>query len=425
MSYQKSIAYLYGLQKYGIKFGLAKISKLLSCLDNPHKKLSFIHIAGTNGKGSTASCLASVLSKAGYKVGLYTSPHLTSFTERIKIGNREISRKDVDRLTQLLINKANKIDSITFFEFVTAMALLYFAEKEVDLCILEVGMGGRLDATNVVSPIVSIITNISKEHEYYLGNTILEIAKEKAGIIKKKSSLITGATQANVLTLFRKRCHNLQTEFYRLGKDFALKIKNNNYSNYHGINFNLEAIKIGLLGDYQYNNAAIALAAIELLRMKNYHIGDKAIYRGLRDVYWPGRLEIVKKAPVVILDGAHNPAAMKSLRKALLKNFNFKKLILVLGIMKDKNIKGMVREIVTYANKVILCKPNTDRAASPTSLAGIIKGYHVKHYKIDDVKEATLYALSTAGQKDLICIAGSLFTVGEAREVFKKKSYIN
>lgn len=425
MSYQKSIAYLYGLQKYGIKFGLAKISKLLSCLDNPHKKLSFIHIAGTNGKGSTASCLASVLSKAGYKVGLYTSPHLTSFTERIKIGNREISRKDVDRLTQLLINKANKIDSITFFEFVTAMALLYFAEKEVDLCILEVGMGGRLDATNVVSPIVSIITNISKEHEYYLGNTILEIAKEKAGIIKKKSSLITGATQANVLTLFRKRCHNLQTEFYRLGKDFSLKIKNNNYSNYHGINFNLEDIKIGLLGDYQYNNAAIALAAIELLRMKNYHIVDKAIYRGLRDVYWPGRLEIVKKAPVVILDGAHNPVAMKSLRKALLKNFNFKKLILVLGIMEDKNIKGMVKEIVPYANKVILCKPNIDRAASPSILAGIIKGYNVKHYKIDDVKEATLYALSTARQKDLICIAGSLFTVGEARGVFKKKSYIN
>ena len=424
MSYQKSIAYLYGLQKFGIKFGLAKISKLLSCLDNPHKKLSFIHIAGTNGKGSTAACLASVLSKAGYRVGLYTSPHLTSFTERIKIGNHEISRKDVDRLTQLLINKARKIDSITFFEFVTAMALLYFAEKNVDLCILEVGMGGRLDATNVVSPIISIITNISKEHEYYLGNTILEIAREKAGIIKKKSSLITGATQANVLTLFRKRCHNLQTEFYCLGKDFSIKTRNN-YSSYHGINFNLEVIKIGLFGDFQYNNAAIALAAIELLRMKDYHIGDKAIYRGLKDVYWPGRLEIVKKAPVVILDGAHNPVAMKSLRKALIKNFNFEKLILILGIMEDKNIKGMLKEIVPYAHKVILCKPNMNRAASPTSLAGIIKVYNVKHYKVDDVKEAILYALSTASKKDLICVAGSLFTVGEAREVFKKKSCIN
>ena len=424
MSYHKSIAYLYGLQKFGIKFGLAKISKLLSCLDNPHKKLSTIHIAGTNGKGSTAACLASVLSKAGYKVGLYTSPHLTSFTERIKIGNKEISRKDVDRLTQLLINKARKIDSITFFEFVTAMALLYFAEKKVDLCILEVGMGGRLDATNVVAPIISIITNISKEHEYYLGNTLLEIAREKAGIIKKKSSLITGATQANVLTLFRKKCHNLQTEFYRLGKDFSIKT-GKNHSNYHGINYNLEDIKIGLLGDYQYNNTAIALAAVELLKMKDYHIRDSAIYRGLRDVCWPGRLEVVKNSPVVILDGAHNPVAMKSLRKALLKNFNFKKLVLILGIMEDKNIKGMVKEIVPYVHKVVLCKPNMDRAASPTSLAGIIEGYNVKHCKIDDVKEATLYALSTAGQKDLICVAGSLFTVGEAREVFKKKSYIN
>jgi len=424
MSYQKSIAYLYGLQKFGIKFGLAKISKLLSCLDNPHKKLSFIHIAGTNGKGSTAACLASVLSKAGYKVGLYTSPHLASFTERIKIGNREISRKDVDRLTQLLINNARKIDSITFFEFVTAMALLYFAEKKVDLCILEVGMGGRLDATNVVAPIISIITNISKEHEYYLGNTLLEIAREKAGIIKKKSSLITGATQANVLTLFRKKCHNLQTEFYRLGKDFSIKT-GKNHSNYHGINYKLKDIKIGLLGDYQYNNTAIALAAVELLRMKNYHIGDSAIYRGLKDVYWPGRLEVVKNSPVVILDGAHNPVAMKSLRRALLKNFNFKKLVLILGIMEDKNIKGMVKEIVPYAHKVVLCKPNMDRAASPTSLAGIIKGYNVNQCKIDDVNVATLYALSTASQKDLICVAGSLFTVGEAREVFKKKSHNN
>ena len=421
MSYQQSITYLYGLQKFGIKFGLAKISKLLSSIDNPHKKLSSIHIAGTNGKGSTASCLASVLSKAGYQVGLYTSPHLSSFTERIKIGNHEISRKDVDRLTQLLINKANQIDSITFFEFVTAMALLYFAEKKVDLCILEVGMGGRLDATNVVSPVVSIITNISKEHEYYLGNTLLEIAHEKAGIIKQKSSLITGATQASVLTLFRKRCRHLKTDFYRLEKDFSIQLRNKQFD-YHGIHDNLEDIKIGLLGDYQYNNAALALAAVELLRTKHYHIEKEAIYRGLSDVIWPGRLEMVKRSPLVILDGAHNPVAMNSLRKALIKNFRFRNLVLVLGIMEDKNIRAMVKEIVPYAHKVILCKPNMDRAASPATIAEIIKGYHVKHNAIDDVKEAIQHALSTASTDDLICVTGSLFTVGDARKVFKKTS---
>ena len=251
MSYQKSIAYLYGLQKFGIKFGLAKISKLLSNLDSPHKNLLSIHIAGTNGKGSTAACLASVLSKAGYRVGLYTSPHLNRFTERIKIGNREISKKDVDRLTHLLMNKSKQIDSITYFEIVTAMALLYFAEKKVDLCILEVGMGGRLDATNVVTPLISIITNISREHEYFLGNTLLKIANEKAGIIKKRSSLITGATQASVLTLFRKRCHHLKTDFYRFGKDFSIQLKNN-HLDYHGIDGNIAALRVGLLGDYQY-----------------------------------------------------------------------------------------------------------------------------------------------------------------------------
>lgn len=424
MSYQQSIAYLYGLQKFGIKFGLAKISSLLSSLDNPHKTLSCIHIAGTNGKGSTAACLASVLSKAGYKAGLYTSPHLKRFTERIKIGNREISRNDVDRLTRLLRKKANKIDSITFFELVTAMAMLYFAEKKVDGCILEVGMGGRLDATNVVTPILSIITNISKEHEYYLGDTLLKIANEKAGIIKKNSSLITGATQPSVLTLFRKRCHRLQTKFYRLGKDFSIH-RRDNHSDYHGITGNLDSVKIGLLGDYQYNNAAIALAAIELLRTKNYRIDNAAIYRGLNDVTWPGRLEVVMPSPLVILDGAHNPDAMKNLKEALIKNFNFRKLVLILGIMDDKNIQGMAREIVPHAHRVILCRPHMDRAASPARLAKIINGYHVNHCAIDDVKEATRHALSTASPNDLICITGSLFTVGEARDVFKKMPYIS
>lgn len=424
MSYQQSIAYLYGLQKFGIKFGLSKISALLASLDNPHKKLSCVHVGGTNGKGSTAACLASILSNAGYTVGLYTSPHLSRFTERIKIGRREISRNDVDRLTRLLIQKTARIDSITYFEFVTAMAMLYFVEKKVDVCILEVGMGGRLDATNVVTPMLSIITNISKEHEYYLGNTLHKIAYEKAGIIKKKRPLITGATQASVLTHFRKRCHTLQTECYSLGKDFSIQIRNS-YSDYHGIHGNLDSVKIGLLGDYQYNNAAMAVAAVELLRTKHYRINDGAIYRGLIDVTWPGRLEVVMSAPLVVVDGAHNPDAMKHLKEALMKNFNFKKLVLILGIMEDKNIRGMAKEIVPHADRVILCRPHMDRAASPARLANIIKGYQANHCMIDDVKEATRHALSTVGPNDLICVTGSLFTVGEAREVFNMKPYIH
>ena len=425
MTYQKSISYLYGLQKFGIKFGLTNISNLLASIKNPQRNAPCIHIAGTNGKGSTAAFLASILSKAGYKVGLYTSPHLTSFTERIKINNHEISKKDVIRLTTLLSNKAEKIDSITYFEFVTAMALLYFSEQKVDLCILEVGMGGRLDATNVVSPLVSVITNISKEHEYYLGHSLLKIAHEKAGIIKKKSVLITGATQTKVLTLFKKRCKTLQTRFYRLGKDFSLKTIKQNYLSYRGMKYKLNGIKIALLGDHQQNNAALALAAIDILRGKGYHIGDKALYQGLRNVYWPGRLEIVKNFPLVILDGAHNPVAMKNLKKALLKYFNFKKLILLLGIMEDKNIKAMMKEIVPCAHKVILCKPNMDRAASTHTLARDIQDWKVKYHQIKDVRQATIYALTIAHPNDLICVTGSLFTVGEARTIFLNTQTVN
>ncbi len=223
MSYQKSTTYLFGLQKFGIKLGLTNITNLLAILGNPHKEIPCIHVAGTNGKGSTSAVLSSILSKAGYKVGLYTSPHLASFTERIRINNRKIRKNDVRRLTELLRNKAEHIESITFFEIVTAMALLYFKEQQVDLSILEVGMGGRLDATNIVSPLISIITNISKEHEYYLGNTIMKIANEKAGIIKKGSDLITGATQSKVLSLFKSRCTTLQGRCYQLGKDFYIK----------------------------------------------------------------------------------------------------------------------------------------------------------------------------------------------------------
>jgi len=418
MTYQKSIAYLYGLQKFGIKFGLTNISHLLASLNNPQRNVRCIHIAGTNGKGSTAAFLASILSKGGYKVGLYSSPHLTSFTERIKINNHEISKKDVTRLTILLRNKARKIDRITFFEFVTAMALQYFSEQKVDLSILEVGMGGRLDATNVVSPLISIITNISKEHEYYLGHSTLEIANEKAGIIKKKSVLITGATQTEVLFLFKERCQTLHTQFYQLGRDFFLKTIKQGHLNYRGIKFNLEGIKIGLLGNHQLNNAAIALAAVEILRSKRYHIGDKAIYQGLSKVNWPGRLEIVKNSPLVILDGAHNPAAIKNLKKTLLKYFEYKKLILILGIMEDKDIKGMMKEIVPFAYKVILCKPHMDRAASIHTLSSVIQDWKVKYHQIEEVKQATIYALSKARPNDLICVTGSLFTVGEARRIF-------
>jgi dihydrofolate synthase/folylpolyglutamate synthase len=321
--------------------------------------------------------------------------------------------------------KAENIESITFFEIVTAMALLYFKEQQVDLSILEVGMGGRLDATNIVSPLISIITNISKEHEYYLGNTIMKIANEKAGIIKKGSVLITGATQSKVLSLFNARCTTLQTRCYQLGNDFYFKTTPGGSLNYHGIAHNHNGLKIGLLGNYQLNNAAIALAAVELLIERGYQAGNAAIRQGIAKVSWPGRCEIVNKSPLVVLDGAHNPVAMKNLKQSLVNNFDFKKVILILGVMEDKNIKGMLREILPLVHQVILCKPHMDRAASTKMLAEIVKDFKVNCKHIEDVKKATLYTLSTAHQNDLICITGSLFTGGEARKIFKRGSYTN
>ena len=423
MSYQKSIAYLYGLQKFGIKFGLENISRLLALLDNPHHGQTFIHIAGTNGKGSTAAFLAAILTQAGYKTGLYTSPHLISFTERIRINGRHITKKDVVRLTDSIKRQSATIENLTYFEFVTAMALLYFKENRVDFSLLEVGMGGRLDATNVVRPLISIITNISNEHAFYLGNTLEKIANEKAGIIKKNSVLVTGATQPTVISVFKKRCNLLNSTCYQLGRDFTCTSYQKATCNYHGLKHNLTNIRLGLRGDYQAHNAALALAAVEILRDKHYPIEQKALADGLRKVSWPGRLEAVSSAPLVILDGAHNPAAMKNLKKALFNEFEFKHLLLVLGMMEDKEIGKMMRALVPSAHQVVLCKPRMDRAATTQALATTIKDVPVKCHHIDDVKNATRYALTLAQPGDLICVTGSLFTVGEARVLFAKKQH--
>ena len=422
MNYSQSIAYLYGLQKFGIKLGLHTIRKLLRSIDDPHKKFPAVHIAGTNGKGSTAAFLASVLTASGYKTGLYTSPHLSSFTERIKVNNRSISQQDVVRLTDVLKHKSSTFSSITYFEVVTAMAFLYFAERKVDIAVIEVGMGGRLDATNVITPLSSIITTISKEHEFYLGSTLQQIAQEKAGIIKRNCPVITGVTQPSLIRFLQNKCKHAHCTLYRLGRDFNLTSTSFNTFTYCGISLDVEGIRLGLPGDFQVSNAALALAAVEILRPQSFKIGIKHIVRGLKRVDWPARLEIVKRGPLVILDGAHNPDAMKNLTRSIITDFNFKRLILVLGIMEDKNIKKMLQEIVQTAFLVVLCRPRIDRAASTASLASILNDLNVSNVKaVDDVRIATRLALSYAHKNDLICITGSLFTVGEARRLFVKK----
>ena len=422
MNYSESIAYLYGLQKFGIKLGLHTIKRLLSSIGDPHKKFPSIHIAGTNGKGSTAAFLASVLTEAGYTTGLYTSPHLLSFNERIRVGSRTISKKDVVRLTTVLQKKSRGFASITYFEMVTAMAFLYFAERKVDCAILEVGMGGRLDATNVISPLLSIITTISKEHEFYLGPTLRHIVQEKAGIIKRKRPVVTAVSQPALIKFLQEKCRIKHSRLYRLGKDFTLEPTSSEIYTYHGMTFNLKGITLGLRGEFQVTNAALALAAIDILKSTSFSIDTKSILHGLAKVHWPGRLETVKSVPQVILDGAHNPDAMNNLMKSILNDFKFRRFFLVLGIMEDKNIKKMIGDIVKHAHMIILCRPRMDRAATTKNLAHILEGFNLKNFKvIDDVAKATQFALTRARKDDLICVTGSLFTVAEAHRFFKKR----
>lgn len=422
-SYNKSIEYLYGLQALGIKLGLANTSHLLRLLTNPQEKLKVIHIGGTNGKGSTAAMVSSILGRAGFRVGLYTSPHLVSFTERIRINNCEISESRVAELTDFIYGKIEGTDlvrDITFFEFTTAIAMLYFAEQDVDIAILEVGMGGRFDSTNVVDPLLSIITNVSVDHQQYLGKTIHEIAMEKAGIIKKGGILITGITQPSILAYIRERCLSNGSILYRVGRDFrGRKIADGRF-NYYGLKNKYSALRLNLLGKHQITNAVTALGAIEVLREKGFEIKDEAIYEGLDNTYWPGRLEIVQRDPLVVLDCAHNPAAAKVLRDTISDGtFSFNRLFLVLGIMMDKDFKTLISKLAPLADKIVLTQPRMDRAASPQVLYEEVKKYHKETETVHDVKEAVSLALSLAQREDMVCITGSIVTVGEARELFR------
>jgi len=423
-AYQKSLDYLYSLEKFGMIFGLTQVERILSATGNPHKEIQAIHIGGTNGKGSTAAMMSSILQKEGYRVGLYTSPHLIRFTERIKVNGKEIEEEEVAALTEWMkkeIETAGIAPPFTFFDFTTAMALHYFKQKLVDLAILEVGLGGRLDSTNVVDPLISIITNIAKDHEEYLGKTILKIAKEKAGIIKKGRPLITAATQPQVLRLFSKICQEKGTPFFRVGKEFRYARAEDGDFDYEGLNRKLWSIHLNLRGFHQIINAATAFGAMEVLEDLGYRVSTDAMIEGLREVEWPGRLEMVSSSPRVILDGAHNPAGALVLKESLEKEFQFQRLILLIGIMKDKDIQSMLHLLAPLADHIILTRPHTDRATPPSLLKKALGRSGKKAEIVEDLNEAIERGLSLVQKEDLLCITGSLYTVGDARAYFRPK----
>jgi len=449
-NYSAALDYLFGLQRFGIKLGLTHITALLQHLGNPHQKFPSIHIAGSNGKGSTAAFLSSILQRAGYRVGLYTSPHLVDFSERIQINSLPIAKERVIALTEkiregvetmarrgelwALLDPSRRPQgfdpsraTITFFEFTTAMAFSYFWEERVEIGVIEVGMGGRLDATNVLDPLASLIASISLEHREYLGKTLWRIAQEKAGIIKTGRPLFTIAHQPRVLKIFEERCRELKAPLYVFGREFRAKRERSGSMVFEGRRCRWPHLSLGLLGRHQIRNAALALAAVEFLQESGWTIQESHVREGLREVRWPGRLELVARKPKILLDGAHNPGAARVLRRALEeeKDFRRRRLFLVIGVMADKDIRRMMGYLVPLANVVILTRPQMERAASLARLREEAHPFQKPMVEIEEVGAAVQYALSQAGEEDLVVISGSLFTVGEARRYLCQTGWLN
>jgi dihydrofolate synthase/folylpolyglutamate synthase len=421
-SYRESVKYLYGLQKYGVKFGLSKTYELMKRLGNPHHRKTYIHIAGTNGKGSVSAMLESILSRAGMKVGFYSSPHLVRFTERFRINRKEINQRRVAELTDRLRDIIDPDSPPTYFEATTVIALTYFADENTDISVMEVGMGGRLDATNIIKPVVSAITNISLEHQAFLGPRLIDIAGEKAGIIKKGVDTVTAATQPSVIRLFEGMCTEKNAPFWRLGRDVRYRSTGSGLS-YYGIKHTFRDLDVSLKGSYQKRNIALAIAIIELLEKKGFKISSKDIKEGLKETVWPGRMHLISESPLIVLDGAHNPAGIRGLAEAVDKAFSYKRLILIIGIMKDKDIGHMISRLVPMADYVICTSPEYYRSAESGDLMKIVYPHGRPVEAVPVISKAIERAKGMAGPQDMILITGSLFTIGEALTYFDPVKY--
>jgi dihydrofolate synthase/folylpolyglutamate synthase len=421
--YRESVSWLYSLQKLGIKFGLSKTSNLLDAFGNPHTRQRYIHIAGTNGKGSVGALLESVLIRSGLRVGFYTSPHLVSFTERFRVNREPIARNEASLLIRQLKSIIKDKELPTFFEFTTAMALIYFFRRQVDIAIIEVGMGGRLDATNIITPLVSVITTIGLDHREFLGNHVLAIAKEKAGIIKEGVDVVTGVTQPSVIRLFESLAKEKRSPFWRLGHHARYRRKPSGLLGYYGLRKRYGDLRIGLKGTFQFRNAALALLTLEILERKGFTISDEAMRSGLADSIWPGRLEVISSKPTIVLDGAHNPSAMRSLAWAIKHDFDFRNLIVILGVLGDKDIANILKEILPLASKIIYTKAAYERAANPQLLMEQGRRLGTIGEICFPIPKAIDKARTVADTKDLILITGSLYTLGEAKSYLDPINY--
>ncbi|MEW6041399.1 MAG: folylpolyglutamate synthase/dihydrofolate synthase family protein [Elusimicrobiota bacterium] len=397
-SLKRKLEFLYSLYSRGIKLGLRNVADFLKKLKNPQNYFPAIHIAGTNGKGSVSHMIAATLMHAGYRVGLYTSPHLLRFNERIRVNNKMISDSDIMEFTEKNWNYI-KGQKVTFFEVTTAMAFEFFRKKRVDIAVLETGMGGRLDATRLCNPILTIITHIGLDHLEYLGRTLKQVAREKLGVVRRGIPLVIGNIPQEAISTIKMSCrkNGVPILFSR-----AIKIK-----------------EIGVQPPFQIINKKTVLKAIKYLKNVGFNILDKHIEKGLNTLP-PCRFMKLGRKPVIITDVSHNPDGFAELNKSLKKFYKGRRIIFIIGIMKDKNIPSMARKLPGKGNVYIITKPNVERAAEPEYIASFFDP-SLKVFTVSDIRKALRKARALAGRDDIICICGSFYTVGEALRILKVK----
>lgn len=433
MDYQQALDYIFSYTDYEkvpmphdpAFYDLRRMEELLFRLGNPHLAAKSVHIAGTNGKGSIAAMVTAALTASGYTTGLYTSPHLNDLRERFRVNGELITEGELTAVVEKLkpeveaVNQKATYGELTTFELLTALGFAHFKLKGVDFQVLEVGLGGKFDATNVIQPEVCIITPISFDHTEVLGNALAEIAAEKAGIIKPGSTVVTSPQPDEVARVIEKTCLNCQAGLVRVGSDVvwqSLGFDSNRQLLRVKGKLGSYKLSIPLLGYYQLENTATAVAALEVLAGKGFNISRDSIISGLAQVSWPGRFQILSHHPLLVVDGAHNPDSARKLKQSLVQYFDFHRAILVIGVSSDKDIAGIVSELVPLFDKVIVTRSRHPRAMGLEPLIAAFRRRGVETQAVEAVSEALSLALNMAGARDLVCVTGSLFVVAEAME---------
>jgi dihydrofolate synthase/folylpolyglutamate synthase len=414
-AYLETLNRIYNLRGGVIDLRLERMERALALFDHPEKTFPSFHVAGTNGKGSTAAILHRILCSAGYRTALYTSPHLVSFTERMRIDDEEITPDEVVALADEIWRRTEAANILlTFFEIVTVMAFLYFARRQVDAAVIEVGLGGRFDATNLVRSIVSVITTISKDHEAFLGFDIASIAREKAGIIKKGVPVVCGALPPEAMEVIQQIADSTQAAAYRLGQNFTLKLKSNGAFDYKSAKWNLPDLSVALRGAHQIRNAGVATAALEVV-YDRFPTSELAIRSGLQNVSWPGRIEMILRDPAVIIDGAHNREGIDVLVDELRQLRGGRRLRMLFAVMDDKDWRLMLETLAGVVDEIVFTRVSQlERSADPVLLQQELAG-RLQSQVIPDPRSAVETLVQSAGPNELIVITGSLYLLGEVR----------